>query len=364
MPTGAMHNGIPISAQKKRFDSVFVAHIGAKKLAIGGVLQFERAFFVVRKVGANEKTCVFQLGNQRRTQKASRACHENFFCQIGLSIEKFQINTQKMLWLNGELVETAQIDATSAAVSLGWGVFSTLGVRDGATLWTKKHLARLNRDAQLCGIENPFGDAQIETGLRATIEVNRIENGLARLTLTRRGDGRWNTQTGSDFSILALETEVFETPLRVGVGFHPHGRHHPFRGAKTTSYLPFLELGNQAQNAGFDEVLLFNDAQILVETARSTPFWAKGGELFTPSLQLGGLRGVGREIVLDWAAINGFLVREGAFGLEELVGVGEMFLMSGASGPRSVGHLVLERKLGFASGEFCPRIRAFWRAGE
>ena len=269
-----------------------------------------------------------------------------------------------MLWFNGKLVSGAQMDATSAAISLGWGVFSTVGVREGAPMWLQKHLRRLNRDAQMCGVENPFCDDEIEAGLRATIAANQIQNGVARLTLTKRGDGRWNARDGSDFSILALETPILNSSLRVGVDFHPHSRHHPFCGAKTTSYLPFFALWQNAQKSGWDEVLLHNDAKIVVEAARSTPFWARNGELFTPSLDLGGLRGVGREIVGDWAAKNRVLVREGAFLLEEIENADEFFLISGASGPRAVEIMVSGAEFHFSSREFCPQIHNFWRSGK
>ncbi|RYG54959.1 hypothetical protein EON80_31325, partial [bacterium] len=107
------------------------------------------------------------------------------------------------IWHNGTLGETASIDASSAGLLLGWGVFTTVGVKKGRAMWLEQHLHRLRRDAARCDITLAFSDDELRDGLAAVLGANEIETGMARLTATRRDDGRWNTDANSDITILA-----------------------------------------------------------------------------------------------------------------------------------------------------------------
>lgn len=240
------------------------------------------------------------------------------------------------IWHNGELKETATIDATSAGVLLGWGVFSTVGVQNGRALWLPNHLRRLRRDAARCEIDIPFSDEELADGVNTLVRANGVQNGLARLTVSRRDDGRWNLHSATDATILALETVPAQTRgLRVELGRAPDLG--PLAGIKTTSYLPFLWCWRQAQGRGFDEAILFDGQNRVVEAARSSVFWVRDGALGTSPLASGALNGVGREVVIQRARELGLALREEWLQAGDLKRCDEVFLASGATGPRSVG---------------------------
>lgn len=239
------------------------------------------------------------------------------------------------IWHNGELKQAASIDATSAGVMLGWGVFSTLGIKDGRTLWPGHHLRRLRRDAARCEIDIEFSDEELTDGLNAVVRLNSVRHGLARLTVSRRDDGRWNTQGGSDFSILALGTAPVATrDLRVELQRAPELG--PLAGVKTTSYLPYLWCWHEAKQRGNDEAILFDAGGRVIEAARSSLFWVRGGALMTSPLESGALDGVGREVVLSQAREWNIEVRQEWLHTRDLKECDEVFLVSGALGPRVV----------------------------
>jgi branched-subunit amino acid aminotransferase/4-amino-4-deoxychorismate lyase len=74
----------------------------------------------------------------------------------------------------------------------------------------------------------------------------------------------------------------------------------------------------------------------LCEGSRSNLFWAREGELFTPSIACGCLPGIAREVVLEAAAQLGVTAREGVFSLQEILNADELFLTSSTNGPRGV----------------------------
>jgi len=243
-----------------------------------------------------------------------------------------------ILWHNGQFGQSAMADVSGAGLSLGWGVFSTVGIQSGRGLWLDKHLARLRRDAARCHIPFDFSDEELSEAFADVVRANGVEDGLARLTLTRRDDGRWNTDVGSDFSIMARETGRLPSSA-VKVELRPAPDLGPLRGVKTTSYLPYLWCWREAQSRGFDEAILFDAHGQVVEAARASVFWARDGVLGTAPLSSGALDGVGREIILRRAKEMGLEAREETLLVSDLTRCDEVFLVSGASGPRAVSRI-------------------------
>lgn len=257
-----------------------------------------------------------------------------------------------MIWFNGQLTSNARIAATSAGTLLGWGVFTTLAIRGGAPHFWSRHVARLQRDAQAARVDLPFDDAQLRDGLNELLSTLEISDGLARITGTRRGDGRWNAQNGADWSIIATPSAIPSEPLRLQISEFRVAANAPLAGVKTTSYLPYLLAGENARDAGFDEALLLCENGWVCETARASIFWARDGALCTPSLDCGCLRGVGRDVALGWRTAS-----EEKWTLDELLGADEAFTVSatGVRAVRSIGERDLD-----APGDLTRQLQSVW----
>ncbi len=241
-----------------------------------------------------------------------------------------------MMWLNGRLVENGAVAASGAGLTLGWGVFTTLGVRGGEPRLLARHVARLERDARAANVPFALDFAEIRQGLGEVTSANRVKNGLARLTLTKRGDGRWSEDEGADFSILALETAQVAGAMRVQLSPYRVEAQRALCGVKTTSYLDYLLAHQAAKAGGFDDAILRDGRDFLSEAARASLFWVKNRVIFTPSLDTGCLRGIGRELALEWASAANFEVRQGGFQALEAESAEEIWLVSAASGARAI----------------------------
>jgi branched-chain amino acid aminotransferase len=254
---------------------------------------------------------------------------------------RFVININMLLWLNGEFKDAAEatISAASAGFLSGWGVFTTIGVWAGRSFAFERHLARLRRDAARADVPITYDDS-VQDALATLITRNGVHDGVARLTVTRRGDGRWSHTGGSDFCILAKpQTHKSQMPasgLRLVLSPYRIEARRPLAGVKSTSYLDYQLAGREARGRGFDEAVLRNSDSALCECAHSNIFWASNGELCTPALQTGCLAGIARDIVLQWAAEAGIAVHQGVFGVEELSAADEVFVTAATTGPRSV----------------------------
>ena len=226
-----------------------------------------------------------------------------------------------IVWLNNEFLDaqTLALPATTAGLLLGWGCYSTLGVRGAHPLHIQRHLVRLATTRRDLNIEFAFSDEEIQNALGEVIKRNKVTSGNARLTLTRRGDGRWNKEEGSDFLIVAQNAPVPPlSGLRLMLSPFRFEARRPLAGIKSTSYLDFQLAWQNAHQAGYDEAILLNQNGALCETTRANLFWARRDELFTPSLECGCLPGITRELILENAPLLDISVREGAFSPQEL----------------------------------------------
>lgn len=269
------------------------------------------------------------------------------------------------MWLNGQLVENGALDASSAGITLGWGVFTTVGIRGGAARFLPRHVERLQRDASEAQIDFDFDLEEVSRAVSAVVRANAVGDGIARLTLTQRGDGRWNHENGADFSIFAGETSPQSEPLRVQLSPYRVEARRPLAGVKTTSYLPYFWAWREAKSNGFGEAILRDGSDFLSEGARATLFWVENDEIFTPSLDTGCLRGIGRDLTLQWARGRSIAVREGRYLAEEARNAAEMWLVSAAQGPRLVASWhdevgILRREFG-ATSEIGRDLGAWWQ---
>ena len=270
-----------------------------------------------------------------------------------------------IVWLDGVLLnnDAALLPLASAGTLLGWGCFSTLGVRNARPLHLERHLARLRDNAARLEIEIVFSNHEIEAALVEIIQQNSIQTGMVRLTLTKRGDGRWNKETGSYFSILAHEAPVAAlSGLRLMISPFRFDARRPLAGIKSTSALDYHLAWQDAQNHRFDEAILLNQNGALCETTRANLFWARNGELFTPSLECGCLPGVARQLILESALSLGIPLHEGVFSLQELRMADELFITSATSGPRGISLVRFDdTEDTFSPGEITLRLQQWWQ---
>ena len=269
-----------------------------------------------------------------------------------------------IVWLNNEFLDakTLALPATIAGLLLGWGCYSTLGVRQSRPLHLERHLARLRDNAARLNIEIAFADEEIHSALGELISQSEVISGNARLTLTKRGDGRWNKEAGSDFLIVAQNAPMPPlSGLRLMISPFRFEARRPLAGIKSTSYLDYQLAWQNAQEAGYDEAILLNQNGALCETTRANLFWARRGELFTPSLECGCLPGIARELVLENAPLLDIPVREGMFSPQELRNADEVFITSATNGPRGVNSVRFDEEDNFTEGEITQRLQQWWQ---
>jgi branched-chain amino acid aminotransferase len=223
--------------------------------------------------------------------------------------------------------DEAAISVYDWALLRGYGVFEVVRVYDGRTFRVQQHLDRLERSAAALAIDLPDRN-ELESWIAdcaaagGNCEVRIVVTGGSRDPLTK---------TASRTIVLTEPTP--DTPERLAVLpmkalWHPGTDAGGFAGVKWTSYAPNMASTDKAQRAGFDDALLLTAESIVLEGPTFTVAWISDGRLETPTLELGILASITRDVLLESARRLDIEVKQGFFPLERLLGAEEALALS------------------------------------
>ena len=231
--------------------------------------------------------------------------------------------------VNGQLVaaDSFNLSVFDHGFTVGDGVFETLKIENGQPFALTRHLARLERSAEIISLPKPDA-AAIRAGIERLIHADReVMTDRARLRLTYTagvgplGSDRFATAptvtiVWDELSLSAPTAQLAITPWR-------RPTTAAALGAKTTSYIENVLSLRAARERGCSEALLLNDFGRVCEGTGSNVFLVTGGQVVTPPLTEGCLAGVTRELAIEW-----FQVQERPINGEELFEAEEVFLTS------------------------------------
>ena len=213
----------------------------------------------------------------------------------------------------------------------GWGVFSTLRVAEGVLFAFERHWARMQRDAALLHVPLEEDADTLRARLLELVEANQAYESTLRVAIVRNGGGMWTgPSTGRASDLVALTADTKDWGHGVKLALQPQARHAAceFAGTKSLSWAMNLTWLENAQQRGFDEVILLNERGEVSECTSANIFIANGNQVWTPPLNSGCLPGVTRELLLAEVHTPGIEVREKPPMLADLKAADEVFITS------------------------------------
>jgi len=235
---------------------------------------------------------------------------------------------------NAEIRDASEHLLMAGQVGLlsGWGVFSTLRVKDGVLFAWERHWARMQRDARLLNVTMPADGAELERSLMQLIETNGRLNCTLRLVVVRNGGGMWAgpLPEGRSSDVIALTADSKEWGESVRLAVQPHGRFAAgeFAAAKILSWGANLVWAERAQQQGFDEVILLNEHGRVAECTSANIFAVSGNDVFTPPVSDGCLPGITREVLLQELQVPGVRITERGLSIADLEAADEVCITS------------------------------------
>ena len=228
-------------------------------------------------------------------------------------------------------VEEVRLSPGQAGLLSGWGLFTTIRIVEGVPFAFERHWKRLSRDAERTHCPFPFEENAVLGHLGEVLRANEVREGCARIYSIYNQVGFWRSDEKlpqADLIICSSGLPSYRDVARLGV--REHGRHaaSPLAGVKVTSWLNNVWSLHEAQQSGFDEVVLLNERGEVAECTAANIFCSRKGVVLTPPLSSGCLAGITRSVMLEVGPAAGVPVEESTLFLDDLYSAEEVFISS------------------------------------
>ncbi len=255
-------------------------------------------------------------------------------------------------------IEQVRLSPGQAGLLSGWGLFTTLRIVEGVAFAFERHWKRLEKDAARTRCPFPFEEGKVHTRLCELLRLNQVKEGCARIYAIYNQIGFWRSEENFpevDLLIYTANLPSYREPARLAV--REHGRHaaSPLAGVKVTSWLTNVWSLHEAQQGGFDEVVLLNERGEVAECTAANVFCVRGGRVFTPPIASGCLEGVTRGMLLEISQGAGVRVEEKSLRPEDLYSAEEVFISSTNRSLLAVGE-VAGHRIAVAPGPITQKL--------
>lgn len=229
------------------------------------------------------------------------------------------------LWQDGAFVPCDALCLWDRGFRYGMALFETLAVRQGRPLFVREHLRSLQSASLQCGF--PLAaDVFARIALCLDEPCAAPLQGLLRIYLTA-GTGGPGAPVDQPSVYALWEPHPFEPKESCRLQFHGLPYQAPFGGLKTANYWANVQAFRQAQEAGWDEALLFAPDGALVSACMANVFVALDGVLHTPETGCGARAGILRRWVMERHEVRTSRLTAG-----QLQGASEIFLTNSRIG--------------------------------
>ena len=234
----------------------------------------------------------------------------------------------------------AKVSVLDHGLLYGDGIFEGIRFYNGRVFRLEEHLSRLWDSARSICLEIPMTMREMTEAVLETIRQNHLRDGYIRLLVTR-GIGNLGlnpTQCKCPSVIIIAATIALYHPdvYRKGLAIVTCAtrRSNPAAlnpAVKSLNYLNNVMARIEANLARADEALMLNDAGNVAECTADNIFVVKRGQIFTPPITAGALRGITRSIVFEIAAELGIKVSETDITRHDVFVADECFLTGTAA---------------------------------
>jgi branched-chain amino acid aminotransferase len=234
----------------------------------------------------------------------------------------------------------AKVSVFDHGLLYGDGIFEGIRFYNGRVFRLEEHLLRLWDSARSICLEIPMSMGEMTEALLETIRQNDLRDGYIRLVVTRGvGNLGLNPAQCKRPSVIIIAAQIALYPEAVyqsGLTVVTCATRRTNPGAlnpavKSLNYLNNVMARIEANLASADEALMLNDQGNVAECTADNVFIIKNGQIFTPPISAGALRGITRAVVFEIAAELGIKITEADITRHDVFIADECFLTGTAA---------------------------------
>ena len=270
----------------------------------------------------------------------------------------------------------AKVSVFDHGLLYGDGIFEGIRFYNGRVFRLEEHLDRLWDSARSICLEIPISREEMTEALLETIRKNGLRDGYIRQIVTRGvGNLGLNPLQCKRPSIIIIAAtialypeEVYRNGLTIVTCATRRMNAAALNPAvKSLNYLNNVMARIEANLAGADEALMLNDAGNVAECTADNVFIIKKGQIFTPPITAGALRGITRAVAFEIADELGIKITETDITRHDVFVADECFLTGTAAEVIPVikadGRVIGTGKPGPISTRMIARFRELVREG-
>jgi len=236
----------------------------------------------------------------------------------------------------------ARLSPGQMGLLMGWGVFTTLRIYEGAPFAFDRHWERMVRDAERLGVALNYSRDAVRQSIIKLAARNHRQEATARLSFIKNHGGAWaDAPDHPPTDLLIFTRELVSWPAAHKLQLVPSAVFASGRlaGAKMLSWVQNVGTYEKVHAEGFDDALLLNEHGHLVECTSANIFLVRGGQVFTPPLKSGCLPGITRDVLGEVIPSAGYKLIEQDLTPDDLGSAQEVFISSTTREAAGVGSI-------------------------
>jgi branched-chain amino acid aminotransferase len=269
----------------------------------------------------------------------------------------------------------AKVSVFDHGLLYGDGIFEGIRFYNGRVFRLEEHLERLWDSARSICLEIPMSVSEMTEALLQTIRENDLRDGYIRQIVTRGvGNLGLNPAQCKTPSVIIIAAQIAlysEAVYRDGLTVVTCASRRTSPAAlnpavKSLNYLNNVMARIEANLANADEALMLNEQGHVAECTADNVFIIKHGQIFTPPIAAGALRGITRAVAFEIAAELGVRISEHDITRHDVFTADECFLTGTAAEVIPVvkadGRIIGSGKPGPISTRLISRFREIVRS--
>lgn len=239
--------------------------------------------------------------------------------------------TERIYYLSGK--EKFISNIPMRALLYGEGVFETFRcINYSLPVFYERHISRLLDGCSYFSIPVPNA-GQIGQFILESLNDSRISDAYVKICVLSSGNTNYYAIPEYGFVILIVrEYPEVKDKVRLTIAVNRRNSQSSTIYYKSLNYLENILIKRRIRNGGFDEAIILNERDVLTECITHNIFWFSNGKIYTPAVAAGLLNGITRSLILEIAESSGFEVKEGYYGIDDMLSAPMVFITNSITG--------------------------------
>ena len=238
----------------------------------------------------------------------------------------------EVVFYSGKFInfDNLNISNFKRALNYGDGFFESIKIINSKPVNFKYHLERIYYSMKILKFENIFINDSLNKDISKLIKLNKITSGSMKIQIFRSGDGKYlPTLNTSEIIISTKSGFSYKKNNAISLVFYKDEYKNKGKLAtlKSSNSLIYILASIYAKNNNYNNAIIFNYDENIIEASNANLFIVKDQEVITPPIKDGCVDGVMRR----WIT-NNLSVQEKSISINQLLAADEIFISNTISG--------------------------------